>query len=87
MSQDRQAYAILNLDEGVVARAMWVTAITGSPDGASKVLQDLLAQAGYVTLSVIVDSPADPTLQSTRDAMGFDRPEIGGEFVVAECPI
>ena len=84
VSQDRQAYAILDPDAAQSSGALWVVAIAGNPASRREVLEDLVKEAGSSGLGVVVDSPAEPVLQSALDAMGFKTPERYGEFVVVE---
>jgi len=84
VSQDGQAYAILDPDAAQSSGALWVVAIAGNPASRREVLEDLVKEAGCSGLDVVVDSPAEPALQSALDAMGFTPPERYGEFVVVE---
>jgi GNAT superfamily N-acetyltransferase len=84
VSQDGQAYAILDPDAAQSSGALWVVAIAGNPASRREVLEDLVKEAGSSGLGVVVDSPAEPALQSALDAMGFKPPERYGEFVVVE---
>ena len=84
VSQDGQAYAILDPDAAQSSGALWVVAIAGNPASRREVLEDLVKEAGSSGLGVVVDSPAEPALQSALDAMGFKTPERYGEFVVVE---
>jgi hypothetical protein len=59
-------------------------AIAGNLASRREVLEDLVKEAGSSGLGVVVDSPAEPALQSALDAMGFKPPERYGEFVVVE---
>ena len=84
VSTDRQAYAILDPNADVSSGAMWVSAIIGSPPGMCEVLEGLLVEAGCTGLGIVVDSPAEPVLQSVLDAMDFESPDRDGEFVMVE---
>lgn len=84
VSLDRQAYAILDPDAAQFSGALWVVAIAGNPASRREVLEDLVKEAGRSGLDVVVDSPAEPVLQSALDTMGFKPPERYGEFVVME---
>jgi GNAT superfamily N-acetyltransferase len=84
VSQDGQAYAILDPEAAQSSGTLWVTAIAGNPASRREVLEDLVKEAGCSGLDVVVDSPAEPALQSALDAMGFKPPERYGEFVVVE---
>jgi GNAT superfamily N-acetyltransferase len=84
VSQDGQAYAILDPDAAQSSGTLWVVAIVGNPASRREVLEDLVKEAGCSGLDVVVDSPAEPALQSALDAMGFKPPERYGEFVVVE---
>jgi N-acetylglutamate synthase-like GNAT family acetyltransferase len=84
VSRDGQAYAILDLSAAQSSGTLWVVAMAGNPFRMRELLVDLVKEAGCSGLDVVVDSPAEPALQSALDAMGFKPPERYGEFVVVE---
>jgi len=70
-TESNSAYAILEHNQDVFPKGVWITGLGGTRDGICSMIRQIAGSPGKLGLPLIIDGPDDPEIQEYMDEMGL----------------